>query len=844
MTPWLKELMSELHLRRQVLLRGLVWTLAIAVFLGIGVHYSHRENLNVALIRARENFQKEVLISLLITQPGGGYALPDGTPTASSKPVDTRRPGNPLTGAMAFVKGTPAHMARITRDLGIEGPILQGHMTSLKPLRPENGADAWERKALQSLDTGRREYWEELPQAGRPQLRYMGALVTLEGCLGCHAAQGYQVGDIRGGISFTVPLNPGSGLIGGPHNLAMIAGLVIVWMTGILVILLAGKWNLNHLAERRRADEALRDSEEQLRTIFEASEAGIILVSPDGMIRFANQRMAEMFGTTLPDLIGTPYTGHLHPSHMQDGHERLHQIFDEEIKSLYWDRRYVRTDGTDFWGHISGKRLDHPDGSPKALVAVITDITERKDHERRLEHLAHYDALTSLPNRVLLSDRLRQDIAQAHRRKQCLAVAYLDLDNFKPINDTYGHEVGDQVLMSVAARMKQAMREGDTLARLGGDEFVAILLDLSDVESCVPVLTRLIAAVNQPVAAGNSQLYLSTSVGVTFYPQGGEVGAEQLLRQADQAMYQAKLAGKNRYHIFDAEQDRNVRGHHESLDRIRQALADREFVVYYQPKVNMRTGVVIGAEALIRWVHPVRGLLLPQEFLPVIEDHSLAIEIDEWVIDTVLTQMEIWRAVGLDIPVSANVGARQLQQADFVERLRSVLAAHPKVRPGDLELEVLETSALKDMALAAQVIKECRDIGVMFALDDFGTGYSSLTYLRQLPVAQIKIDKSFIISMHDHPDDMAILEGVVGLATAFRRKVIAEGVETKEHGRMLLQLGCELGQGFGIAYPMPAHELPGWSATWHPDPAWLNCRPASRDELRLLFAGIKYPHYP
>jgi len=333
-------------------------------------------------------------------------------------------------------------------------------------------------------------------------------------------------------------------------------------------------------------------------------------------------------------------------------------------------------------------------------------------------------------------------------------------------------------------------------------------------------------------------------VGVTFYPQEGEVGAEQLLRQADQAMYQAKLAGKNRYHIFDAEQDRNVRGHHESLDRIRQALADREFVVYYQPKVNMRTGVVIGAEALIRWEHPERGLLLPEAFLPVIEDHSLAIEIDEWVIDTVLTQMETWRAVGLEIPVSANVGARQLQQADFVERLRNLLAAHPSVRPGDLELEVLETSALKDMALAAQVIKDCREIGVMFALDDFGTGYSSLTYLRQLPVAQIKIDKSFIISMHDHPDDMAILEGVVGLAAAFRRKVIAEGVQTKEHGKMLLQLGCELGQGFGIAYPMPAHELPGWSAAWRPDPTWINCRPASRDELRLLFASIEYPPHP
>ncbi|MDR3682132.1 MAG: EAL domain-containing protein [Geothrix sp.] len=836
MTPWFKELMSELHLRRQVLLGALIWTLAISAFLGIGVHYSHRENRDLALTRARENFQKEVLISLMITQPGGGYALP-GRATLAEAPV--RR--GITSGEMPFARGIPAHLSQISHDLGLEEPLLKGHMTSLNPLRPENAADPWERKALQELHAGQREYWEVVTSAGRPELRFMGALVTLEGCLGCHAAQGHKVGDIRGGISFTLPLSQDSRVLGGSHNLAMSAGLGIVWMIGILVILLAGRWNLNRREERRRANEALRESEEQLRTIFETSEAGIILVSPDGNIRFANHRMAEMFGTTHLDLIDTPYTDHLHASDLQDGRERLHQIFDEEMRSIYWDRRYVRVDGTDFWGHISGRRLDNPDGSPKAFVAVITDITERKDHERRLEHLAHFDSLTSLPNRVLLADRLRQDIAQAHRRGQCLAVVYLDLDNFKPINDHHGHEIGDQLLMTLATRMKQALREGDTLARLGGDEFVAVLLDLSGVESSVPILTRLIAAVNQPACINNTALHISASVGVTFYPQEEEVGAEQLLRQADQAMYQAKLAGKNRYHIFDAELDRNVRGHHESLDRIRQALAEREFIVHYQPKVNMRTGAVIGAEALIRWQHPERGLLLPAAFLPVVEDHAVAIEIDEWVIDTVLAQMALWRKAGCNIPVSANVGARQLQQADFVQRLRARLAAHPGVGPGDLELEVLETSALKDMAQAAQVIKECRDIGVMFALDDFGTGYSSLTYLRQLPVAQIKIDKSFVLGMHDHPDDMAILEGVVGLAIAFRRKVIAEGVQTMEQGKMLLRLGCELGQGFGIARPMPAQELPGWSEAWRPDPAWVDCPPASRDELRRLFASLEYP---
>ncbi|MDP3795330.1 MAG: EAL domain-containing protein, partial [bacterium] len=306
------------------------------------------------------------------------------------------------------------------------------------------------------------------------------------------------------------------------------------------------------------------------------------------------------------------------------------------------------------------------------------------------------------------------------------------------------------------------------------------------------------------------------------------------------AMYQAKLAGKNRYHVFDAEQDRSVRGHHESLDRIRHALAQREFVLYYQPKVNMRTGVVIGAEALIRWQHPEQGLLAPAQFLPVIEDHPLAIEVGEWVIDTALTQVELWRAAGLDLPVSVNVGARQLQQADFVQRLRGILAAHPQVQSSRLELEVLETSALDDVAGVSLVIQTCREMGVLFALDDFGTGYSSLTYLKRLPASLLKIDQSFVRDMLDDPDDLAILDGVIGLAAAFRREVIAEGVETVAHGQMLLQLGCELGQGYGIARPMPAEALPDWARSWKPDASWGQVPLMRRDDLPLLFACVEH----
>ena len=429
----------------------------------------------------------------------------------------------------------------------------------------------------------------------------------------------------------------------------------------------------------------------------------------------------------------------------------------------------------------------------------IGNALEREVLRQRLERIAHYDTLTKLPNRALLADRLTQALMQTERRGQHLSVAFLDLDGFKAVNDTHGHEAGDFLLVTVAERMREALRDGDTLARLGGDEFVAVLLDLADIASSAPILNRLLQAAARPVQYGQITLQVSASLGVTFYPQAQgqaeELEADQLMRQADQAMYQAKQSGKNRFHVFDAEQDRSVREHHEYLESVRRALANQELVLEYQPKVNLRTGAVFGVEALIRWLHPQRGLLPPADFLPMIEDHPLAIELGQWVIENALLQVERWQQDGLNIAVSVNIGVRHLMQADFVQRLREALDAHPRLKPDCLELELLETSALKDLAHVSQVIQACRSLGVACTLDDFGSGQSSLTCLKRLPVKFLKIDQNFISDMLDSSDSLLILIGVLKLASAFDLKVIAEGVETAQHGFMLLQLGCELALG-------------------------------------------------
>ena len=553
--------------------------------------------------------------------------------------------------------------------------------------------------------------------------------------------------------------------------------------------------------------------------VFNHAREGIIVTDAHGTIIDVNEAFVQITGYDRKEAIGQ------NPRILSSG--RQDAAFYSTLWSALtgqghwsgevWNRR---KDGEVYAELLTISSVRDAQGEIQQYVALFSDITAIKEHLSQLEHMAHFDALTHLPNRLLLADRLQQAMAQAQRRGQQVAVAYLDLDGFKSVNDRHGHEVGDQFLIALSNAMKDSLREGDTLARIGGDEFVAVLIDLESPTSCLPMLTRLLEAAAAPVQLGALALQGSASVGVTFYPQAIEVAADQLLRQADQAMYQAKLAGKNQYHVFDEAQDSSIRVHHESLGRVRQALEQREFVLHYQPKVNMRTGAIIGVEALIRWQHPEKGLLAPATFLPVIEDDPLAVEVGEWVIDTALKQVGVWHAVGLDMPVSVNIGARQLQQGNFVERLQAILAKHPKVNPVSLELEVLETSALADMAQVSQVIEDCAQMGVKFALDDFGTGYSSLTYLKRLRVAMLKIDQSFVRDMLDDPDDLAILEGIIGLAASFKRKVIAEGVETVAHGTLLLQLGCELAQGFGVARPMPAEQLQAWAATWRTDAIW------------------------
>lgn len=595
------------------------------------------------------------------------------------------------------------------------------------------------------------------------------------------------------------------------------------------------------ITERKKTEIALVASEQRFRQLFNKSPLPLALLKPKGHISLLNTRFIESFGYSTYDMptINAWWTCAF-PN--IEARRIAMELWTQAVKEAR--KKCTDIKPTEFLvtcrnGQtrtiiISGVAVGED------LLMMFMDITEQKQYQNKLEHIAHFDALTNLPNRVLLADRLTQSMNRARRQNQSLAVVYLDLDGFKAINDNYGHEAGDHLLQIVATRMKFALREIDTIARLGGDEFVAVISDVKDMNPFTPLVHRLLDAAKQPIIRGDQVLQVSASLGITFYPQAEEIDADQLLRQADQAMYQAKLMGKNRFIIFDSELDRSIRGLNEGIEQIRLGFTENEFILHYQPKVNLTTGAVIGVEALLRWQHPTEGLKFPEQFLPIIEKNILIIGIGEWVIEQALCQIEIWQALGLSINISVNIAALHLQQMDFVERLRQILSNHPQVNPGLLELEVLESCAIEDMERAYSVIHGCLKLGIGFALDDFGTGYSSLSYLKRLPIKVLKIDKCFVRDMLNNPEDLAILAGVISLASASRRQVIAEGVESLEHGEMLLQIGCVNAQGYGIAQPMLAQALPAWMQTWRPNTEWLNCPTLGHEELILLSAIVEH----
>ncbi|MGM3387752.1 EAL domain-containing protein [Stutzerimonas stutzeri] len=535
-----------------------------------------------------------------------------------------------------------------------------------------------------------------------------------------------------------------------------------------------------------------------------------------GTITHINDQFCAISGYSHDELIGANHrllNSGLHPP------EFFRNLWRTISSGQIWKGEICnrRKDGSLYW--VSSTIVPIKDDAGQHVekyISIRFDVTEKQELLEAMQWRASHDVLTALPNRVYLHDRLHQSIAAAQRHGHAVAVCMLDLDGFKAINDRHGHAIGDLLLVEVANRLRRELRTEDLLARLGGDEFV-LLLDQVDEVQLPAALQRVLEVLAVPFHIDGVLLNISGSLGVTLYPKDNE-GPDTLLRHADQAMYEAKQSGRNRFRFFDVSISKEAREAFRTIECIRRALTRDELELLYQPKVNLRSGKVMGFEALLRWRHPKLGLVPPDAFLPAIERTDVIIDVGEWVIDRALRQIDAWAALGKHWPVSVNIAARHFQLPDFVERLQRLLTRHPGVDPQSLDLEIVESTAIDNLEHVSQCLTDCQKMGVTFSLDDFGTGFSSLSYLKRLPAETVKIDKSFVRDILHDKDDLALSEAIIKLSRTFEREVVAEGVETDLQESMLLGMGCYLAQGYGIAAPMPADQVAEWAAHYELNP--------------------------
>ena len=561
------------------------------------------------------------------------------------------------------------------------------------------------------------------------------------------------------------------------------------------------------ITSRLRAEAALRESEERFRVAFSQAAVGLAHVAPDGRWLMANQKLCEIVGYTQEELLRLKYQDLTHPEDLPADVELGRRMLAREIHEKAREKRYRHKDGHFIWVNLTSSLVWDAAGKPKYYSTVVEDISRRKRVEWELLHLANHDALTSLPNRSLLQDRLSQAIAYANRSEGQVAVLLIDLDRFKNINDSLGHDAGDAIIMEIGSRLSVNVRDGDTVARLGGDEFVVVLADVERVETIATLAQQVLESLAQPMTIQGHEFFPAGSIGISLYPKDGQ-DAQALLKNADTAMYRAKDAGRNNFQFYA--QDMNSR----ALDRLklegglRRALSRQEFVLHYQPQMDLATGAIVGLEALIRWQPPGQEIVYPGDFIPIAEETGLIVAIGEWVLRTACAQHVAWdeAATFPHTRIGVNLSARQFKQQDIVKMVSRVLhetGCHATC----LELEITESIIMENPEMAAETLHKLSDMGVHLSIDDFGTGYSSLSYLKRFPINTLKIDRSFVRDITTDSDDAAIAKAVIALAHSMKLKVIAEGVETAEQLHFLREQRCDQIQGYYLSRPLAAAEI-------------------------------------
>ncbi|MDD3324739.1 MAG: EAL domain-containing protein [Sulfurospirillaceae bacterium] len=589
--------------------------------------------------------------------------------------------------------------------------------------------------------------------------------------------------------------------------------IIFVILMGMFFIskklrLMLQKYERNLLVNNRQ----IRSQKKVFQTLFEKSTDGILIMQEDVCVD-CNEAIVKMFrAKSKNDLIGLTLQD-ISPEFQDDGEnsaikaKRTNQMaYARGVHKFEWIAKAF--DEELFWISIVLTTIEMEDGTIQHYS--IRNITARKrlelENERQREQLLHqikHDTLTNLPNRVLLSDRLSQAIKKADRDKKIVAVLFVDIDKFKIINDTLGHESGDMVLVKIADRLRQNIRQTDTAARLSGDEFIVLIDGCEDVNSVILVVKKIISAFQEPFLIKNESLKVTTSMGISIYPNDGE-SAQKLLKNADIAMYKAKQEGKNRYKFFAQSMNDETVEHIEMEKNIILGLSRGEFLMYYQPQINIINGNIVGFEALIRWIHPEKGFIPPSYFIPIAEESDLIIDLGDWVLKEAMTQISKWYNMGLNPgKVAINFAGKQLESSGLFSLVEETLKS-TQCKPEWIEIEIVERFIMKDVEKSIALLSSFRDLNIDISIDDFGTGYSSLAYLKHLPITKLKIDQSFVRNLSQSREDRAIAKTIIELGKGLGLKVLAEGVENEEEQSFLSYNGCELMQGYLFGKPLPA----------------------------------------
>ncbi len=567
---------------------------------------------------------------------------------------------------------------------------------------------------------------------------------------------------------------------------------------------------LRYSIERKILEDALFVEKERAQVTLNSIGDAVVCTDVSGNLTFLNLVAEKLTGWSCQEAAGRPMAEVFRILDTAN-REIIPNPMDRAVRQdatvhLPANSILVRRDGFEIPIEDSVAPIHDGEGQAAGAVIVFRDVSAARAMALQITHSAEHDFLTGLPNRMLLNDRVRQAIAQAPRHMKHVAVLFLDLDGFKHINDSLGHPTGDKLLQSVAARLVECVRASDTVSRQGGDEFVMLLSEVADSEDAAITAKRMLQAVSQPHSIDQHDLHITTSIGVSVYPQDG-LDADTLIQNADTAMYQAKESGRQSFQFFKPAMNARAVERQSIEESLRRALERREFTLHYQPKVNLKTGAIIGAEALLRWTHPTRGSVSPMDFIPVAEDCGLILPIGAWVLREACVQARTWIEVGLPpISMAVNVSAIEFRHEKFLEGLFAILE-QTGFDPRSLELELTESVLMKHAASTAKILRSLRESGIGVAVDDFGTGYSSLSYLQKFPVDAVKIDQSFVRQISTAGEDTTIVKAVIGMARGLKLRVIAEGVETLEEVAFLRAYRCEEAQGYYFSRPVPAQQF-------------------------------------